>query len=351
MKRHQPSAQTRSSFHKVFLQTNKALLITLMFGCMATTSFVSCKDDEEDKGTVGDTEFKQKMRDFVISISQYAKAANPTFNIIPQNGIELVSTNGDNSGAPHTAYLNAIDANGQEDLWYGYDNDDQATPSDVRTYLKELLDISKNAGNTILVTDYCSTTSNIEDSYLQNSNAGYVSFAATQRELNVIPTVPNPIHGENNAVVTSLSQVKNFLYLINPADFPTKTDFINAVKATNYDLLIMDLFFTDGTAFTEAEVAQLKSKANGGKRLVISYMSIGEAENYRYYWQAAWNTTKPPWMDAENPDWPGNFKVKYWDPEWQHIIFGNDQSYLKKILTAGFDGVYLDIIDAFEVYE
>jgi cysteinyl-tRNA synthetase len=113
----------------------------------------------------------------------------------------------------------------------------------------------------------------------------------------------------------------------------------------------MDLFFTDGTAYTTSEIEQLKNKANGGKRLVISYMSIGEAENYRYYWQSGWNANKPAWLDAENPDWAGNFKVKYWNTDWQNIIYGNENSYLKKILNAGFDGVYLDIIDAFEYYE
>ena len=92
-------------------------------------------------------------------------------------------------------------------------------------------------------------------------------------------------------------------------------------------------------------------KANGGKRLVIAYMSIGEAENYRYYWQPAWNKDKPAWMDEENPDWAGNFEVKYWEPAWQNIIYGNDSSYLKKIKDANFDGAYLDIIDAFEYYE
>lgn len=35
---------------------------------------------------------------------------------------------------------------------------------------------------------------------------------------------------------------------------------------------------------------------------------------------------------------------------WQAIIYGNDNSYLKKIIDAGFDGVYLDIIDAFEYF-
>jgi cysteinyl-tRNA synthetase len=170
--------------------------------------------------------------------------------------------------------------------------------------------------------------------------------------LDNIPLYPNPIYAVNNQVIATLGDAKNFLYLINPQSYATKTDFISAVTATNYDLLIMDIFFNDGvTQFTSAEITQLKNKANGGKRLVISYMSIGEAEDYRYYWQSSWNSTKPIWLAEENPDWPGNFKVWYWEKDWQDIIFGNNSSYLKKILDAGFDGVYLDIIDAFEYYE
>ncbi|HEY6142944.1 MAG TPA: endo alpha-1,4 polygalactosaminidase [Flavobacterium sp.] len=323
----------------------KSIMLTL-FGILV---FTSCSSGGDDGGN--DTEAKQKMRDFVIGISQYSKGINPNFNIIPQNGIELVSKDGESLDQPSTEYLNAIDANGQEDLFYGYDNDDQKTPSEAISYLKGFLNLSKKAGKTILVTDYCSTPSKMNDSYLQNNNAGYVSFAASERELNIIPTIPATIYQENNVVVTSMSQVKNFLYLINPDNYTTKTDFINAVTATNYDLIIMDFFFHDGSEFSSTEINQLKNKANGGKRLVISYMSIGEAENYRYYWQSAWNTNKPAWLDAENPDWAGNFKVKYWNSDWQKIIYGNDDSYLKKIINAGFDGVYLDIIDAFEFYE
>ncbi|MNE97806.1 hypothetical protein D3C80_1962160 [compost metagenome] len=80
-------------------------------------------------------------------------------------------------------------------------------------------------------------------------------------------------------------------------------------------------------------------------------MSIGEAEDYRYYWDASWNSSKSSWITAGNPDWPGNFKVKYWNEDWQKIIYKNSDSYLSKILTADFDGVYLDIIDGFEYFE
>ena len=79
-------------------------------------------------------------------------------------------------------------------------------------------------------------------------------------------------------------------------------------------------------------------------------MSIGEAEDYRWYWQNSWNKNPPAFMCPENPEWKGNYKVKYWYLSWQEIICGTD-SYLSKILLAGFDGVYLDIIDAFEYFE
>lgn len=328
------------------MKTNFAILLVVF-------AFIfSCKNNDDNGAeNNNETDYKQEMRDFVIGISQYAKSINPNFNIIPQNGIELVSSNGDISGQPHLDYLNAIDANGQEDLFFGYDEDDIATTAQDNAYLRELLDVSKDAGNVILVTDYCFTQSKVENSYTQNLNSGYVSFAANERELNSIPTFPSPIHQENANEITQISQVKNFLYLINPSNFNTKNEFINAVVSTNYDLLIMDLYFTDGTAFTQNEINQLKNKANGGKRLVISYMSIGEAENYRYYWQNNWNNNPPEWLDAENPNWAGNYKVKYWNQDWQNIIFGNENSYLKKIVDANFDGVYLDIIDAFEYYE
>lgn len=314
---------------------------------------LGCSKDESDNNSQnGNVNFKQEMRNFVIGISQYSKGINPNFAVIPQNGIELITENGKIEGNLSTSYLNAIDANGQEDLNYGYDNDDSATPTTTTNYLKAFLEISKIHGKKILAIDYCSTISKITDSYSQNNSYGYISFAADQRNLNNIPNYPTPIYNENSNVVTNLNQAQNFLYLINCENYSTKTQFINAVIATNYDTLIMDLFFNDGSEFTASEISQLKNKANGGKRLVISYMSIGEAENYRYYWNSSWNgNNKPSFLDAENPNWAGNYKVKYWNTEWQKIIYGNDDSYAKKILDAGFDGVYLDIIDAFEYYE
>ncbi|MFD2967214.1 endo alpha-1,4 polygalactosaminidase [Sphingobacterium bambusae] len=315
-------------------------------------AFTACKKDSNspDSENPEVSDYRQAMRDFVQGISAYGKQLKPGFIIIPQNGLDLVSNNGESTGSPNTAYLDAIDANGQEDLLYGYDEDNVATPAAETARLRGLLNMSQRAGNSILVIDYCWDSQKMSRSYQEHAAAGYLSFAADERSLNNIPSFPAKIQGENANNITNMAQAKNFLYLINPEKYNSKAAFIAAVRASNYDLLIMDLFLSD-EAFTKDEIQQLQVKANGGKRLVICYMSIGEAEDYRYYWQSSWNSNKPTWLDQENPDWKGNFKVKYWNSTWQNIIYGQENSYTKRIIDAGFDGVYLDIIDAFEYYE
>ena len=294
-------------------------------------------------------DYRQAMRDFVVRISETARTQDADFVVIPQNGIELV-TMGDEAHTELAAtYLAAIDGHGQEDLFYGYSRDDKPTPSDATEYLLSYLRRSQQTGNRILVTDYCSRSEYVADARSRCDAEGFVSFAAPSRELDVIPAGA-PAH-ENAQDVVRLSEAQNFLYLLNNEQFNSKNQFIESVAATNYDVVIMDLFFNDGTAFTAAEVERLKHKANGGKRLVICYMSIGEAEDYRYYWQSSWKRHKPAWLARENPSWPGNYKVCYWCSEWQDIICGAGDSYLNRILSAGFDGVYLDIVDAFEYFE
>lgn len=296
------------------------------------------------------TDYRQDMRDFVQAISTYAKEINPEFAVVPQNGCELVSSTGEETGVPDQAYLGAIDAIGREDLFYGYNVDNHPTPVGERRYMQSFLDTALAHGITILITDYCSSPSYVDDSYTQNAGAGYVSFAADHRGLDDIPAYPAAPFRENSDSIGSIDQAKNFLYILDPSSFGSKQAYLEAMRATSFDCLIIDLFFEE-VQLTVQEVASLKIKRKGGTRQVLCYVSIGEAESYRYYWRSGWKPGNPGFLDNENPDWEGNYKVRYWETEWQQIIFGDNQSYLKRVLDAGFDGVYLDIIDAFEYFE
>lgn len=143
-----------------------------------------------------------------------------------------------------------------------------------------------------------------------------------------------------------LSGVRHFTYwLANPSPA--------LISASGFDMAVVD-YSRDGSgahAFSRDDVALMQRKPDGGRRVVLSYLSVGEAEDYRFYWKAEWSTTPPSWMEAENPDWEGNFKVRYWDPDWKRIIFGSPDAYLDRIIAAGFDGVYLDIIDAYWYFQ
>ena len=115
-------------------------------------------------------------------------------------------------------------------------------------------------------------------------------------------------------------------------------------------MISIDAYFND-KALSKKEVESLKKKANGKKRLCCTYVSVGEAESYRYYFKSSWKKKKPSWIKGENKSWPGNYKVKYWSSEWKKILFKNKNSYLNRVLDAGFDGAYFDVIDAYEYFE
>ena len=122
------------------------------------------------------------------------------------------------------------------------------------------------------------------------------------------------------------------------------------LAASPYDVIIIDSEDDSSgveRALTRDEVEKLKKKPDGSRRLVIAYLSIGEAENYRSYWKPEWSRKKPSWIGKENSQWKDNFLVRYWDPTWQRIIFGQPDAFADRIITQGFDGFYIDRADAY----
>ena len=265
-------------------------------------------------------DYRGEMIKFVSAIRSYARARRPDFLVIGQNGLELVSP----------AYLAAIDGVGQESLHFSHAIKGRATGAEHREFLYGVLGRVKAARKRVLITDYVETPEQAKESARLNQAAGFEGFAATSRELDNVP-------GKAGA----------FLYLIDPGKFPDKAAYLAALVAADHAMLIIDVSFDGSAPLSPEEVARLKK--NG--RPVLAYLSIGEAETYRPYWDPRWKQMPPSWLAEENPDWDGNIKVRYWQEAWQKIIFGSPEAALDKIIAAGFDGVYLDIIDAFSYFE
>lgn len=72
----------------------------------------------------------------------------------------------------------------------------------------------------------------------------------------------------------------------------------------------------------------------------LAYLSVGEAEEYRWYFQGI---KQGGLLVSENKRFKKNHLLKFWDPQWRAVLY----DYLQKIHDAGFNGVYLDLIDAY----
>lgn len=306
---------------------NKSII--LLFGILALS--YSCKEKKSEKAGV-------KMQDFILSISKFARAQDPDFILIPQNGEEVLFQNTDPESGVNTDLVAAIDGFGVEELFY---NNGSYAPDEYR--LNMLRKVSP--GVKILVADYLSDDSNYPDALQAANGEQFIAFPRYNANYDY-QYIPAVVYHENTNNIQTLVQAQNYLYLISTENYPDKSGFLSAIQQTNFDVVIIDAFFGD-ELLTASEVASLKTKQNGAQRLVISYMNIGSAEKYRYYWKKGWGLHHPLWLKKKYDGYKDEIWVKFWKDEWQEIIYGNSDSYTQKLLNTGFDGAYLDNIEAF----
>ncbi len=142
---------------------------------------------------------------------------------------------------------------------------------------------------------------------------------------------------------------------------------LDPAKAHNapFDMLVIDATAgaKGGRALTRPEISQLKSKPDGRPRLLLSYLSIGEAEDYRpdYFTPEYMTEDAPDWLLSENERWKGNRRIRFCEEGWQRTILGDDDgrnvynsiepSPLYRLIEAGVDGVYLDRADVYSEVE
>lgn len=143
-----------------------------------------------------------------------------------------------------------------------------------------------------------------------------------------------------------LEKVRFWAYQIQKQDWD---DNIDKLADSHYDLLVIDQTRSlqgDEDYDSKEDVAYLKDSANsrGGKKLVVCYVDVGEAESYRWYWEEEWEVGDPDWILAEDPDgWDENYPVKFWDEEWKDIM----KETIDRIIEDGYDGIYLDWLEIY----
>lgn len=102
--------------------------------------------------------------------------------------------------------------------------------------------------------------------------------------------------------------------------------------ASKFQILIVD---PDETA------ASLLAQYEEMGKTVLAYINVGYAEDWRPYW----NDTRLHGIIHNETEYEGEYYVEYWDPLWLHTI----ANYVEACLNQGYDGIYLDNIDAYIV--
>ncbi|MEZ6095449.1 MAG: endo alpha-1,4 polygalactosaminidase [Pirellulaceae bacterium] len=155
---------------------------------------------------------------------------------------------------------------------------------------------------------------------------------------------------------TGLGSVEHFIYLLQAdGQGRTRREAVELLCESTGELVIIDVAFESGPSgrWTADELKRIRESQPGRK--ILAYLSLGEAEDYRSYWKSEWDADSdgspdeaaPDFLCDVNEDWEGNYRVKYWDAEWKEIVFAE----VERIVEQGFDGVFLDRVDAYEEQE
>ncbi len=135
---------------------------------------------------------------------------------------------------------------------------------------------------------------------------------------------------------------------------PTREQAVRLLAESGRDWLVLaESYGGEGGPWTAAELAGIRS--GRPDRKILAYLSVGEAERWRDYWRPEWDADRdgqpdpgaPAYLCAMNPNWPGSYKVRYWQDAWRELVFAQAD----RLADRGFDGFYLDIVDAFEFFE
>ncbi|MBM3499112.1 MAG: glycoside hydrolase, end-alpha-1,4-polygalactosaminidase, partial [Armatimonadetes bacterium] len=179
------------------------------------------------------------------------------------------------------------------------------------------------------------------------AGCGSTGDRAADRELLETPLV-------RGGLFDDLQRVRTWAYQIQALENATRRA---ALEQSAYDMFVLEPTRTvqGSTGFNAGGVVSRLKYAGDRRRLVLAYVDIGQAESYRTYWKSWWRAPtatapgKPNFILAADPDgWDDCFTVAYWDARWQAIIATGGSSILDALLDDGFDGIYLDWVEAYD---
>ncbi len=275
-----------------------------------------------------DPMYRDAMREIAIEIARYGEERRPGFVVLARGGLELLQ---DDVFGSLGAEIDGIVVDG---LYCP-----AAVPPPPFKELKPLT----RGGLRLLSLDICPNDVAAADAARRAESDGVLQYTAPDSRVDAL--AGRPPH-ENAEAVTRLDQARNVAFLLSASGASDATDWVLGLQRTNHDLLVIDPFFR-GKALTAADVASLRHKRVGSRRLILAVLPVAIAQPGRFYWKDEWLSAPPPFLEPDLRGPQGGMFARYWEPGWKEIL----GRYVKGLVDLGFDGIMLDGLGAFAAFE
>lgn len=312
----------------------------------------SVKEKKEDASLPKEIlNYRQKLRENVVFLTNFARAKNNDFTIIV-------------SGAGELFHVDDVEllTNKYNKLISGKSVDLETMQDRLNKFVVAVDAISapnslcgedasfKEMQGTDFIKLYienCITKEQAEYAIAYAQEEG--SLIHVVRDLEDIYVYPKneTIISESAKNISNIYDAKNVRILTNDKTYESKYKFIDMIRNSNYDIVIINPLFQEKERYTKEEIASLKQKKNGFKRLVIGELSVTEASENAYYWQDSWNEELPEWIEAFSLYNNGRYISRYWEEPFREIL----ANYFKDIFVMDFDGVWLTGGENYDYFE
>lgn len=311
--------------------------------------------------------YRQKMRDNVIALANYAQAENKNFIIISHDGEDLLHKSlweyhleGYNEARKKG--INAADPAFLANLKNHDPEREPIAGSQSSQYIRKLNGMVvnnrfcgnttvsphlKNSGLKVISIDNCKTEDAYDEAIMNSVGLNYLLYGFVKPENAFKKIYKQPIINENANNIFSLKDAKNISFLIDDSQYGDKEKFLQDIRNSNYDIVVIEPFFQHKTPFSPEDINSLKFKKNGTKRLIIAKMNVSEARDDDYYWKDNWKLDNPSWLVRPSFVDKNAIITEYWNNDWKKII----GKYFKGIVDSGFDGAFLTGIQNHRYFE
>ncbi|HVI49831.1 MAG TPA: hypothetical protein VM661_01330 [Candidatus Sulfotelmatobacter sp.] len=239
-------------------------------------------------------------------------------------------------------YLNAIDGMVVDGLYCGHDSYGVQTGPTAAKPLHQAVSVLQQAKRQVFAVDYAKDQQAVADIRKAAAGEKVVSYVDQEGDMSLSAVPRDRPAAENPNHVLKLADARNWLPSLQGDKFSNRQAWIDALKPTSFDLLVIDPFWRK-ESFVKADIDALKTKPFGSRRLVFARLPVGLAAPQRWYWKKEWQTDPPAFLKQPLPDDPNLWLVDYWNDDWKALL----GKYFTGLTALGFDGFMIDSADAF----